>query len=292
MNHPAELAVFNFLQKAMAGESTMTEEVTKQVASDVEAALNKQFNGGPRDAFKLRMSNIGKPKCQLWFEKNDPEGKTPLPPHFLMNMMLGDIVEAVFKGLLRAAGAEFKDNDSVTLKLPNGKEINGEYDLEMDGKIDDVKSASVYSYNNKFESFDTLKGKDDFGYVAQLVGYATAAGKDVGGWWVINKGTGEFKYVDASAVDKQEVLDQIQNVVDYIDNDEPFERCFEPVPETYYKKPSGNIVLPQQCKFCSFKYKCHPTLQTMPSRVSKSTNPKEEDYVFIGDGKVYEEKAS
>ena len=73
MNHPAELKVFNFLQKAMAGESTMTEEVAKQVASDVEAALYKQFSGGPRDAFRLRMSNIGRPKCQLWFDKNDPE---------------------------------------------------------------------------------------------------------------------------------------------------------------------------------------------------------------------------
>ena len=141
MNHPAELMVFNFLQKAMAGEATMTEAVTKQVAADVEAAMDKQFNSGPRDNFRLRMSNIGKPKCQLWFEKNDPEGKTPFPPHFLMNMILGDIVEAVFKGLLRAAGVDFKDNDKVVLNLPNGQKIKGEYDMELDGRIDDVKSA-------------------------------------------------------------------------------------------------------------------------------------------------------
>ena len=136
MNHPAELMVYSFLQKAMAGEASMTEEVAAQVASDVQAAMHKQFNSGPRDEFRLRMSNIGKPKCQLWFEKNDPEDKTPLPPHFLMNMILGDIVEAVFKGLLRAAGVEFKDNDTVILKLANGKEIKGEYDMEMDGKIE------------------------------------------------------------------------------------------------------------------------------------------------------------
>jgi len=283
MNHPAELAVYSFLQKAMAGESTMTEEVAKQVASDVEAALHKQFNSGPRDKFKLRMSNIGRPKCQLWFEKNDPEDKTPLPPHFLMNMILGDIVEAVFKGLLRAAGQDFKDNDVVTLKLPNGQEINGEYDMEMDGKIDDVKSASPWSYNNKFASLAALQQGDSFGYIAQLVGYATAADKNVGGWWVVNKGNGEFKYVDASEVDKDAVLDDIQSLVDYIDNDEPFERCFEPVPETYYRKPTGNIVLPSACKFCNFKHKCHPTLQTLPSRASKSANPPEVDYVFVGD---------
>jgi hypothetical protein len=267
----------------MAGEATMTEAVTKQVAADVEAAMNKQFNSGPRSEFKLRMSNIGKPKCQLWFEKNDPEDRTPFPPHFLMNMILGDIVEAVFKGLLRSSGVEFTDNANVTLKLPHGQEIKGEYDMEMDGKIDDVKSASPWSYQNKFASFDALASGDSFGYVAQLVGYATAAEKGVGGWWVVNKANGEFKYVDASEVDKEAVLEDIQGLVDYIDNDEPFERCFEPVPETFYRKPTGNIVLPSACKFCSFKHKCHPTLQTQPSRASKAKNPQDVDYVFIGD---------
>jgi len=283
MNHPAELAVYSFLQKAMAGESAMTDEVIDMVASDVKVAMNKQFNSGPRDQFRLRMSNIGKPKCQLWFEKNDPEDKTPLPPHFLMNMILGDIVEAVFKGLLRASGVTFGDNETVTLKLPNGQEIKGEYDMEMDGRIDDVKSASKWSYEHKFEDLGSMQKQDSFGYVAQLVGYATAAGKDVGGWWVVNKADGQFKYVDASEVNREEVLENIQNLVDYIENDEPFERCFEPVPETYYKKPSGNIVLPSDCKFCSFKHKCHPTLQSLPSRVSKSANPPLVDYTFIGD---------
>jgi hypothetical protein len=283
MNHPAELKVFNFLQKAMAGEATMTEEVAQQVASDVKTAMDKQFNAGPRGDFRLRMSNIGKPKCQLWFEKNDPEDKKPFPPHFLINMILGDIVEAVFKGLLRSAGVEFKDNDTVTLKLPHGQEIKGEYDMEMDGKIDDVKSASPWSYKNKFASFDALQQGDSFGYVSQLVGYATAAQKDVGGWWVVNKANGEFKYVDASEVDQEEIIDNIQETVDYIDSGASFVRCFDPIPETFNRKPTGNIVLPSACKWCDFKHKCHPTLQTLPRRASKAANPPEVDYVFIGD---------
>ena len=284
MNHPAELQVFSFLQKAMNGEATMTEEVANQVASDVKAALDKQFNSPPRDEFKLRMSNIGRPKCQLWFEKNDSKDKIPFPPHFLMNMILGDLVEAVFKGLLRAAGAEFKDNDNVTLKLPDGQEISGEYDMEMDGKIDDVKSASPNSYRNKFEDFDSLQKKDDFGYIPQLVGYSKAAGKEVGGWWVVNKANGEFKYVSASEVDSEKVLQDIQETVNYIENDEPFERCFESVPETYFRKQSGNLILNDTCKYCSFKHKCWDTLQTLPSRVSKAKTPPQVDYVFIGDG--------
>ena len=120
MNHPAELSVYTFLQKAMAGEVAMAEGVADKVASDVKAAMLKQFASGPRDKFRLRMSNIGKPKCQLWFEKNDPEGKEPFPPHFLMNMILGDIVEAVFKGLLTASEVSFKDNDNVVVYIGIG----------------------------------------------------------------------------------------------------------------------------------------------------------------------------
>ena len=268
----------------MNGEATMTEEVADQVASDVKAALDKQFNAPPRDEFKLRMSNIGRPKCQLWFEKNDPEDKIPLPPHFLMNMILGDIVEAVFKGLLRASGAEFKDNDTVTLKLPDGQEIQGEYDMEMDGKIDDVKSASPWSYANKFDSFESLQKGDGFGYIPQLVGYSKAAGKEVGGWWVVNKGNGEFKYVSASEVDSEQVIQDIQETVNYIEKDEQFKRCFEAVPETYRNKASGNLVLQNVCKWCSFKDKCWPNLKTLPSRVSKAKILPEVDYVHIGDG--------
>lgn len=45
MNHPAELAVFEYLGKAIKGETDMAEDIRKQVASDVEAALEKQFGG-------------------------------------------------------------------------------------------------------------------------------------------------------------------------------------------------------------------------------------------------------
>ena len=63
----------------------------------------------------LRMSNVGRPTCQLWFEKNEPEKALPLPTTFVMNMMLGDIVEAVFKGLLKEAGVQYEDDAKVTL---------------------------------------------------------------------------------------------------------------------------------------------------------------------------------
>ena len=107
MNHPAELAVYDYLARATKGETDMAEDIRKHVAADVEAALEKQFSSGPRDKFKLRMSNIGRPTCQLWFDKNKPETALPKPTTFIFNMILGDILEAVFKGFLRGSPIPF-----------------------------------------------------------------------------------------------------------------------------------------------------------------------------------------
>lgn len=279
--HPAEIQIAAFLQQAVSGNASMADEVIEQIASDVKDALHKQFNSGPRDDFRMRMSNIGKPKCQLWFEKNDPESKEPQTPHFMINMILGDLVEAVFKGILRAADVPFEDNASVELTLPGGQKIKGEYDMVMNGRVDDVKSASDWAYKNKFQDLDSVERLDKFGYIAQLVGYATAAQKDVGGWWVINKNNGKFTYVDASSVQPQQVLQEVQDKVDYIEGDEPFERCFEPVPETYRRTPSGNMVLNSACKFCDFRRKCWPSLRTLPSKVSQAKDLPYVDYISL-----------
>jgi hypothetical protein len=247
----------------------MSEAIIDKVASDVKEGLDKQFNGGPRDKFKLRMSNIGRPICQLWFEKNRPEEKAPLPEQFMMNMMLGDIVEAVFKGILRTAGVEFQDNEYVSLDLGGGRRpIKGEYDLVMAGRVDDVKSASDYSYTKKFVDLETLQASDPFGYVAQLVGYATAAGKKVGGWWVVNKANGHIKYVPATGLDVDVEVAKLNETAKTVEAN-VFKRCFEPARESYRGNLSGNKILPEGCKFCDFRFSCFD-IDEQPSLVSQA----------------------
>jgi len=145
MDHPAELAIHQYLQDAANGKSEMSDETIKRVATEVADALKRQFgSGNKRDEFKLRMSNIGRPTCQLWFEKNQPDKALPRPTTFVMNMMIGDIVEAVFKGILTEAGIQFQDTDHVTLQVGDrdNSSINGSYDLVIENSVDDVKSAS------------------------------------------------------------------------------------------------------------------------------------------------------
>ena len=283
MNHPAELAIHSFLQKVMLGKSSIDDSILDTVAADIKDALSRQLSGDKKE-FRLRMSNLGRKRCQLWFEKNDPESKLPDSPFFIINMMLGDIVEAVFKGLLRASKVEFEDSKKVVLKTKN-KDIEGSYDLVLNGKVDDVKSTSPWAYENKFIDFETLSSKDSFGYVSQLVGYAKARGVPVGGWWVVNKANGNFKYVSASNVDVDTEMQKIEDTISYIDNDEPFERCYEPIEETYYGKPSGNLKLGIECSLCNYREKCWDNLQVLPSRVSRSSNPPLINYIKIADAK-------
>ena len=89
----------------------------------------------------------------------------------------------------KEAGVKYEDSEKVTLDLVTTS-INGSYDIVINDAVDDIKSASDWSYRNKFESYDTLASGDGFGYIGQLAGYAKASGKKVGGWWVVNKANG------------------------------------------------------------------------------------------------------
>jgi hypothetical protein len=227
------------------------------------------------------MSNIGKPSCQLWFAKNMPEKALPKPTTFVMNMLLGDLVEAAFKGILTDAGVKFGESEHVTLELDNAT-VNGSYDLVIDGAVDDVKSSSPWSYENKFESYDTLAKGDSFGYVGQLAGYAKAAGKKAGGWWVINKKDGSFKYVPADNLDMDTEIAKLNATVDQLEANE-FKRCYTAKVETYRGVASGNKLLPDGCKFCDFRYTCWENLKESPSRVyqGKKSVPPDVPYVEL-----------
>jgi hypothetical protein len=281
MNHVAELKLHQYMTDAVNGKSNMSDEIIDQVANDVRDALQRQFSGKvKRKDFRLRMSNIGRPTCQLWYEKNKPETALPKSNNFMMNMMLGDIVEAVFKGLLKAAKVDYQDSENVILKLKDDN-VSGSYDLVIDGAVDDVKSASDWSYKNKFESYDTLSSGDGFGYVGQLAGYAKASGKKVGGWWVVNKANGHFKYVPASGLNLDDEIKKIEDTVATV-NTNKFERCFEPEIETFRGKATGNTVLNSNCKFCDYRYDCW-NLTDKPAVMSKAQTPKIVSYISLVD---------
>ena len=279
MHHRAEIALHQYLEKAIKRKGAISKDVASQISKDIYEALLKQFGESEPRNFRLRMSNVGRPYCQLWFEKNKPEDALPKPTTFIMNMMLGDIVEAVFKGLLKEAGVAYDDADHVKLSI-GANTINGTYDIAIDGAVDDIKSASDWSYKHKFESYDTLESGDAFGYIGQLAGYAKASGLKAGGWWVVNKANGEFKYVPASGIDVDKEIKKIEDLHSKLE-DNIFERCFEPQVETFRSKPTGNKVLGVECGFCDYRFSCWPTLKELPAVKSQAKNPKIVKYVEL-----------
>lgn len=280
IEHSAELRIHKYIEDVRKGKRGMSDATISRVANDVTESLRKQFNQNERK-FSLRMSSIGRPVCQQWYEKNDPDGAVEFSANFLMNMLMGDIVEAVFKGILTEAGIDFSDGFKSTLKTPHG-DVQGTHDLIMNKRVDDIKSASPWSYTNKFKDYETLKDNDSFGYVGQLAGYAKALSVDPGGWWVINKANGEFKYIAADDMDLDEELEKINETVKTL-KDNKFKKCFDAVPETFRKKETGNKILGMECGWCKYRYKCWPTLQERASLVSQAKEPPIVPYIEIAD---------
>ena len=273
--------VHKYLGSLRGDDATMSPQIIDQIISDVKESLYKQFVDKRNSKFRLRMSNLGRPYCQLWFDKNKPASASTPSSNFVINMMIGDVLEAVFKGLLTASGIKYDNGTKVTMKLNNGVLIDGTPDLIMNGRVDDVKSASPWSYENKFKDFDSLNENDSFGYVAQLAGYARAADVEVGGWWVINKGNGSFKYVDAhNRINVENQVHKFTALTEELKQNR-FRRVYSDIEETYRKKPSGNRKLLRECSWCSYKHSCWPNLQERPSLVSRAAILPMENYTEI-----------
>lgn len=272
MPHKYEVLVKEYMAKMSAGETPPVDTaLIDQACEDFRNALLKQFSRENQD-FVVRMSNVGRPRCQLWWQKNHPEKADKPSYDFIMKMLLGDTIEVLSLLLMRAAGVPVESyHGKVELPL-QGHTIKGEYDVVIDGKVWDIKSASPFAFEHKFKSFEDVKNDDSFGYVAQGFGYANAAGMPFGGWIVVNKSTGQWKFVEATEDLGEEHKVKAQAVSDYIATDAPFERCFEDEPEFFRKSPTGNRIVAKECSFCDYKYHCWPNLQYKRVDASQAKN--------------------
>ena len=279
----------DFLHKA-----TNTGTYTKfgSIPEFVEAcsqSIKRHFDG-PLDTrkFTIRMSSIGRPLCQLQAEKYNLE-KESREYNSITRNLWGDISEAYIIFLMRNAGIEVQsEQQKVTLKI-GGINLSGTYDVEIDGKIWDIKSASDFAFNNKFGDrggFKKILEDDNFGYIPQLYLYSEATGKPVGGWIVLNKNNGQLAVLEFPQYDKQyraKVLQDVHDKIVTLTSDAPFEKCFKPIEEIYYQKKTGNMVLPMTCSFCQFKKHCWPDAEYKPSPVSTAKNKPWKWYTHISE---------
>ena len=272
-----EASLISYLLSVLDGKAEMPSYLLSEFAELSKKALEKHFTRKEED-FRLRMSNVGKPLCQLQMQAKGVEPEKP-SHDFIVRMIIGDMLEALVIVLLKAAKIEVKSQHQKVSLGVGDRQIEGEYDIELDDGIYDIKSVSPFSFTTKFNAdngYDKIKQSDSFGYISQGHGYGMAANKPFKGWIAINKTTGEIVFTDSKHTDeeKKEVYSKIYNTSIALLDEKPFERCFTDIEEVYYSKPTGNRTLGIECSYCPYKHDCWDNLEFRRQLPSKGKNPK------------------
>ena len=279
-----EASLISYLLSVLDGKAEMPSYLFDEFAELSRKALEKHFTRKKED-FRLRMSNVGKPLCQLQMQAKGVEPEKP-SHDFIVRMIIGDMLEALVIVLLKAAKIEVKSQHQKVSLGVGDRQIEGEYDIELDDGIYDIKSVSPFSFTTKFNAdngYDKIKQSDSFGYISQGHGYGMAANKPFKGWIAINKTTGEIVFTDSKHTDeeKKEVYSKIYNTSVALLDEKPFERCFTDVEEVYYSKPTGNRTLGIECSYCPYKHDCWDNLEFRRQLPSKGKNPQWTCYTKI-----------
>ena len=225
----------------------LTEKALDETMERLKASILSWARPSERDnKFTLRMSNIGRPARQLWYQKRDTSTNV-VDGASQIKFLYGHILEEIVLMLVRMSGHKVTD-EQKEVKVNN---IVGHMDCKIDGEVVDVKTASSFAFK-KFEQ-GRLSDDDPFGYLGQLSGYEESEGTSKGGFLVINKESGQLCLHRPEELDKPNIKDKIDNLISCLDLDERPEKCYHPVPEG--KK--GNYNLPKPCAWCKYKFECH-----------------------------------
>lgn len=245
--------IYSALSPLTKGEALdVSEEDIDNFGEAIKEVVRHWATPKARDNNTLRMSNIGKPRRQLWFDlKYKKEKASELDSSLPIKFLYGHLLEEVLLFLVKMSGHKIED-EQKEIEV-NG--IKGHIDCKIDGEVIDIKTASNFAFN-KFKS-GTLREDDPFGYMAQLAGYEEAEGTSNGGFLVINKESGELTLYQPEELDKPYASKVIEDIRESLNSNEPPGYCYDPVPEG----KSGNMKLPKNCVYCNHKYKCYPDLR-------------------------------
>jgi len=284
--------VQSYLESVSKNPVPISEELVQEFGEACKNALRKQFTYKEDVKFEPRMSNIGRPLCQLQMEAKGIKGEG-MPYNAKMRNTFGDLIEALAIFVLKSAGVKIdSEQKEVEYKFEN-ESIKGRLDVEIDNKIWDIKSASPFAFEKKFGEaggFNEVIKDDSFGYASQGFLYAESERKSFGGWIAINKSTGEWAICETPQLDTEYKNIAIKTAIDNFNalkTNTPFKRCFEPIVETFRGKPTGNKILGTACSFCPYKLPCWGEgLQLLQQQQSKGKNPKWVWYTEVNNPKV------
>lgn len=228
----------------------VTDDLLNMFSRDMSDLLSSRLSDSGTRTPTLRMSNIGKPDRQLWYDINGTHEREPLLPYTFIKFLYGDILEHLLLFLARQAGhtVEYQQKE---LSLDG---ITGHIDAYIDGWLIDCKSASPQGFV-KFETGSLFNpGNDPFGYVGQLSGYAEADGAENAAFLAIDKVHGKLALLPIPEEVRKayDVRQRILDAKEVIKHPEPPRRCYLPKEDG----KSGNLVLDTPCSYCNHKFEC------------------------------------
>jgi hypothetical protein len=223
-------------------------DILKVFCDNVSEAITSSFTEAVSDEKRvvLRMSSIGKPARQLWYESRDDVEPEYINYSLRLKFLYGHIIEELLVLLLKSSGHKVEEQQ----KEHEIDGITGHQDGRVDGVLVDFKSASGRSFS-KFKNHKITED-DPFGYVGQISAYAHKEKDEEAAFIVMDKQTGE---VTCMPLHKMEMIDpeeRIKYLKDALSKDTPPERCYDPVPDGQ----SGNLKLATGCSYCRFKFDC------------------------------------
>ena len=240
--------IYDKLDTLTEGKSlNVSEETADAFGEAMKKALLHWSAEHPVDKPTLRMSNVGKPNRQRWYDMKSENQKNNFTAPVQIRFLYGHILEEVVLFLARLAGHEVTDEQKeITVSG-----IKGHMDCKIDGEVVDIKTASGFAFK-KFKE-GTLPDDDPFGYMAQIAGYEEAEGTEHGGFLTLNKESGELALFRPQELDKPNIKQRIKTLKAQIKKDTPPELCYNPVPDG----KAGNMKIARGCTWCRHKFVCH-----------------------------------
>ena len=200
----------------------------------------------PRASGNLRLSAIGKPDRQLWYDVNTETTEEKLPPSTRIKFLYGYILEELLLLCASIAGHTVEaQQKEVTVEG-----VLGHQDAVIDGVLVDCKSASGFSFK-KFES-NTIADDDPFGYMAQISAYAQANGIAEAAFLVIDKSTGKICLTPVHSMEMVNASTRVKHLKEVVKGSGVPSKCYAAVPDG----KSGNLKLAVGCVYCRHKSMC------------------------------------
>ena len=273
-----------WLKRYNRGEVFFSEEVIAQVLKSTE----DRFSQRRSDEFRLRMSNMGKPICQLQNEKMCTPRNYVNEYQRMYTFMAGDTGEQWLIAVMTMAGVNIEGTAIKTKLEIDGELIRGEADVIIDGKVWDIKTMSHKGYMKYVDwgGFKNVEEDDPFGYITQGFLYGKALGMPFGGWIIVSKSTGDIAVaevpVDHDTYQKKSWVEANWTVGTIRDTETPDQIVkLKTEEEVFKKKKTGNTKLCKTCSYCDFKETCWPDRITAPQAFSEAKSPAMVEYTEL-----------